>query len=1084
MSQNESSKSTLPRIPQIRGNRYRGAPGSATLAAGEKLATAGKTVNRGKFEREKSKGKRAVRVGSVNVGTMNGRLGEVAEMLRRRRVDFCCLQETRWKGEHSRTDGGYKFFWKGCKEGTAGVGMMVAEKWVKNVLEVKRVNERIMVVRVRVDKVILNLITAYAPQVGRKMEEKEEFYIELGKVLLDIPEKEMVMLGGDLNGHVGEDKDGFEGVHGGKGYGNRNEEGEMILEFAVAHGLVVMNTCFEKEISKKVTYESGDCRTVVDYILVRQRDRNLMQDVKVVRNEPCIPQHKLMVGLFFPALKEKEKKADFISKCKTWRLKETETRKEFEEKMKERELKRDRSEEDVETIWKELKGCLLGVAEEVCGSTRGPPRHKESWWWNDECSKAVEEKRRLFGIWQESKNENDEEKAKEDKSAYTKAKNDARRVIGKAKETERSRWVDELETQDAKGREKVFKMAKILVEKNKDVVGGGCIKDEHGKVVVEEEKVRDIWAAYYEKLLNEEFDWNINELRDADAVSGPLEEISMQEVGAAIYKMKSDKATGPTGVAAEMLKAAGESGIRWMTDLLNAVVKKGNIPEDWSKSWMVSIYKGKEDALDCNSYRGIKLLEHAMKVFERIIEARLRKKVEIDDMQFGFREGKSTTDAIFIVRQLQEKYLEKKRELWMAFIDLEKAFDRVPREVIWWALRESGVEEGLIAVIKSMYCGATTAVKIGVRESKKFPVRVGVHQGSVLSPFLFITVLEALSKKFRKGLPFELLYADDLVLIAETEELLVEKIEAWRKGLEAGGLRVNFGKTKIMRCKSGAGEVKSSGKYPCGVCKKGVGRNSIQCSKCKKWIHKKCSKIRGKLKQDPHYICPVCSVENQRAKEEDKSKVKLKEDVTLDCVENFCYLGDVIGVGGGAEDACRNRVKNAWMSFNKLQPILTTRGVSLRLKGKFYRMCVQRVMVYGSETWPMRAEELRRLERAERMMIRWMCGVTLKDRCKSEELRKRLDVEDVGDVVRNSRLRWFGHLERKDVGDRTSACRNIVVAGNAGKGRPKKRWMDGVEEDLRKYGLDRSLAKDRDRWRAQVMGKTSDLCEHGKTDEK
>ena len=260
----------------------------------------------------------------------------------------------------------------------------------------------------------------------------------------------------------------------------------------------------------------------------------------------------------------------------------------------------------------------------------------------------------------------------------------------------------------------------------------------------------------------------------------------------------------------------------------------------------------------------------------------------------------------------------------------------------------------------------------------------------------------------------------------------MEKIEAWRKGLEAGGLRVNFGKTKIMRCKSGAGQVKSSGKYPCGVCKKGVGRNSILCSKCKKWIHKKCSKIQGKLKQDPHYMCPVCADENQREKdEEDKLQVKVKEDVMLDCVENFCYLGDVIGVRGGAEEACRNRVKNAWMSFNKLGPILTTRGVSLRLKGKFYRMCVQRVMVYGSETWPMRVEEVRRLERAERMMIRWMCGVTLKDRCKSEELRKRLDIEDVADVVRKSRLRWFGHLERKDERDWVSACRNIVVLGNA-----------------------------------------------------
>ena len=93
------------------------------------------------------------------------------------------------------------------------------------------------------------------------------------------------------------------------------------------------------------------------------------------------------------------------------------------------------------------------------------------------------------------------------------------------------------------------------------------------------------------------------------------------------------------------------------------------------------------------------------------------------------------------------------------------------------------------------------------------------------------------------------------------------------------------------------------------------------------------------------------------------------------------------GPGEGAEEACRNIVKNAWMSFNKLGQILTIRGVSLRLKEQFYRMCVQRVMVHDNETWPMRVEKLRRLERAERMMIRWICGVTLKDRCKSEELR-------------------------------------------------------------------------------------------------
>ena len=93
------------------------------------------------------------------------------------------------------------------------------------------------------------------------------------------------------------------------------------------------------------------------------------------------------------------------------------------------------------------------------------------------------------------------------------------------------------------------------------------------------------------------------------------------------------------------------------------------------------MYKGKGDALECSSYRGIKLLEHVMKIMERVIEGRVRKIVKINEMQFGFMPGKGTTDAISIVRQLQEKYLARRKDLWMAFIDLEKAFDRVPREV-------------------------------------------------------------------------------------------------------------------------------------------------------------------------------------------------------------------------------------------------------------------------------------------------------------------------------------------------------------------------------------------------------------------
>ena len=167
-------------------------------------------------------------------------------------------------------------------------------------------------------------------------------------------------------------------------------------------------------------------------------------------------------------------------------------------------------------------------------------------------------------------------------------------------------------------------------------------------------------------------------------------------------------------------------------------------------STVVPIYK-KGSVMDCASYRSVKLLEHGMKVVERLLEKRLRRLVKVDQMQFGFMSGKSTVDAIFILRRMQKSYLEKKRKLFICFVDLDKAFDRMPKKVIEWALRKKLVLEKLVQAVMSMYKRAKTRVKVGGEHSKEFDVGVGDHQGSVLSPFLFTIVLDVLSKDGRKG---------------------------------------------------------------------------------------------------------------------------------------------------------------------------------------------------------------------------------------------------------------------------------------------------------------------------------------------
>ena len=172
-------------------------------------------------------------------------------------------------------------------------------------------------------------------------------------------------------------------------------------------------------------------------------------------------------------------------------------------------------------------------------------------------------------------------------------------------------------------------------------------------------------------------------------------------------------------------------------------------------------------------------------------------------MQFGFMSGKGTTDAIFIMRQVQDKYQAKKTKLYYTFVDLENAFDRVLRRVLKWTLRKLGVDESLIYTVMALYTEACTVVKTDAGLSESFDVKVGLHEGSVLSSLLFVVVMDVVSSEAISGLPSGLLYADDSVLIAPTMEQLGRRVGEWRASLLDNGLKVNAGKSKVMVGSSG-----------------------------------------------------------------------------------------------------------------------------------------------------------------------------------------------------------------------------------------------------------------------------------------
>jgi len=166
-----------------------------------------------------------------------------------------------------------------------------------------------------------------------------------------------------------------------------------------------------------------------------------------------------------------------------------------------------------------------------------------------------------------------------------------------------------------------------------------------------------------------------------------------------------------------------------------------------------------------------------------------------------------------------------------------------------------------------------------------------MHQGSALSPLLFLIVMEAISRKFRVALPWELLYADDLVVIAETEDDLIKRLNGWEDNMEN---RVNMNKTKVMISGELQKQVQKAVRWPCGVCGRGVGSNSIQCISCQKWVHKKCSDIKGSIvKVMKSFTCKDCLNPVTSAS---RTSVDIGATANLELVDKFCYLGDMLSV--------------------------------------------------------------------------------------------------------------------------------------------------------------------------------------------
>ena len=238
-----------------------------------------------------------------------------------------------------------------------------------------------------------------------------------------------------------------------------------------------------------------------------------------------------------------------------------------------------------------------------------------------------------------------------------------------------------------------------------------------------------------------------------------------------------------------------------------------------------------------------------------------------------------------------------------------------------------------------------------------------------------------------------------------------------------------------MICGMGLDLLQSSGEFPCAVCRTGVGSNSIFCNCCKHWVHKKCSGIKRLIK-DPDYRCTRCQGTARPLDGRPQKEVQVGSD-KLEVAASVCYLGDMLSAAGGCELSTTTCVKTAWKKFKDLLPVLSLCYLSFKTRGCVYSSCVWSAMLHASETWPLTKPNLQSLQRNDRAIIRQICNVRLQDivTTRSNELLARLGIEDLDLILKERRLRWYGHVECSSGAVETAF--HIQVEGKVGLGGPR-----------------------------------------------
>lgn len=612
--------------------------------------------------------------------------------------------------------------------------------------------------------------------------------------------------------------------------------------------------------------------------------------------------------------------------------------------------------------WEELKGTILQAASESLGTRNKNYNKKRLKVWNDDIAKLVKDKKDAYLKYLNLKTD-------ENLIEYKKLSAIVRREVRKIKRTSWEKYISDIE-HDVHGRQdKAYKILKHLNNQTRDNLKLNLIPQEE-------------WTSYFKDLWTEETDEEIV----STLIDENVDPISFEELETTINNSKNKKTPGVDNINNELIKYASIQLKYRLLDLLNMCWKSGHIPEEWRMAKIYPVYK-KGDRQNCENYRGISVLGICYKIYASILKSRFNVIMEniILEPQNGFRKGRSCSDCIFTINQIFEKHREYNIPTFILFVDLEKAFDKVNRNKLWNIMKQKGVPQHLITVIRSLYVENKILVETGTRHKNDITATInrGVRQGCPLSPSLFnVYIDDAIFHwqtnldshfKIQEQILDTLLFADDQVLISSSENDLQKATFQLSNILKNYNLNISTKKTKVLAFKGP-------------------------------------DTLRAKI---------------------------ILDGKPIEQVNNFNYLGCNISYFK-KEDLFNKLSKFNFICGTIKRSLKYTRRET---KLKFYKVMAVPILLYGSEFWTLTKKEEKTIEAAEMRFLRSVAGCTLLDKRKSEDIRNELNIFKLMDKIEQYRNNWKEHVQSMKPGRIPKIILDYNPEGRRSVGRPKKRWI-------------------------------------------